>query len=58
MIGWLEYFMEGLATQLVEVRMRGEQAIRRDVLLMEHGLSERQAKALGHILDHGIPEHP
>ena len=27
--------------------------MRRDVLIKEHGLSERQAKALGHILEHG-----
>lgn len=53
MTGWLEYFVEGLATQLTEVRERGEQAIRRDVLIKEHDLSERQAKALGHILEHG-----
>jgi Fic family protein len=53
MTGWLEYFVEGLTTQLAEVRERGEQAIRRDVLIKEHGLSDRQAKALGHILEHG-----
>jgi len=53
MTGWLEYFVEGLTTQLAEVRERGELAIRRDVLIREHGLSERQAKALGHILEHG-----
>ncbi|PTL37226.1 cell filamentation protein Fic [Candidatus Methylomirabilis limnetica] len=53
MTGWLEYFVEGLATQLTEVRERGEQAIRRDVLIKEHDLSERQAKAIGHILEHG-----
>ncbi len=53
MTGWLEYFVEGLATQLTEVRERGEQAIRRDVLIKEHDLLERQAKALGHILEHG-----
>lgn len=52
MTGWLEYFVEGLTTQLAEVRKRGELAIRRDVLIKEHGLSERQAKALGHILEH------
>jgi len=51
--GWLEYFVEGLTTQLAEVREQGEKAIRRDVLIKEHGLSERQAKALGHILEHG-----
>ena len=52
MTGWLEFFVEGLTTQLAEVRERGELAIRRDVLIKEHGLSERQAKALGHILEH------
>ena len=53
MTGWLEYFVDGLTTQLTEVRERGEQAIRRDVLIKEHRLSDRQAKALGHILEHG-----
>ncbi len=52
MTGWLEFFIEGLSTQLAEVRERGEQAIRRDVLIKEHGLSDRQAKAIGHILGH------
>ena len=53
MTGWLEYFIEGLTTQLAEVRERGEQAIRRDLLIKEYGLSDRQAKAIGHILEHG-----
>ena len=53
MTGWLEFFVEGLATQLAEVRKRGEQAIRRDVLVKEHRLSYRQARALGYILEHG-----
>ena len=52
MTGWLEFFIEGLSTQLAEVRERGEQAIRRDVLIKEHGLSDRQTKAIGHILEH------
>ena len=51
--GWLEYFVEGLTTQLAEVRERGERAIRRDVISREHGLSDRQAKAIGHIIEHG-----
>lgn len=50
---WLEYFLEGLATQLGEVRQRGEQVIRRDILAKERGLSERQTKALGHVMEHG-----
>ncbi|MFZ0242855.1 MAG: hypothetical protein WAL90_14525 [Desulfobacterales bacterium] len=53
MTGWLEYFVEGLTTQLAKVRERGELAIRRDVLVKEHRLSDRQAKALAHILEHG-----
>lgn len=50
--GWLEYFVEGLAAQLAEVRKRGEQAIQRDVLVKENRLSYRQAMAPAHILEH------
>lgn len=53
MTGWLEYFIEGLTTQLAEVRARGEQAIQRDVMAKQHNLSARQALALSHILVHG-----
>jgi Fic family protein len=53
MTGWLEYFTEGLTTQLTEVRERGKQAMRRDVMAKEHNLSDRQALALSHILVHG-----
>jgi Fic family protein len=53
MTGWLEYFIDGLSTQLVEVRHRGEVSIKRDVLVKQHGLSERQAKAVRHILERG-----
>ena len=51
MTGWLGYFVEGLATQRQEVTQRGERVIRRDVLVKEHGLSERQSLALGHVLE-------
>lgn len=51
--GWLEYFTGGLATQLDEVKARGERAIRRDLLAREHGLSDRHALALGHVMEHG-----
>ena len=50
---WLEYYVEGLATQLAEVWRRGERAIRRDVLTMARGLSERQGKAINYIVEHG-----
>jgi predicted transcriptional regulator len=53
MTGWLEYYVEGLTTQLAEVRQRGEQAIRRDVLVKQYGLSDRQDRAIKHILEHG-----
>ena len=51
--GWLEFFVDGLATQLGEVRARGERVIRRDLLVKKYGLSDRQAKALGQVLEHG-----
>lgn len=53
MTGWLDYFLTGLEAQMIEVRDRGEQVIRRDVLVQQNGLNERQAKALGYLLQHG-----
>lgn len=40
--GWLEFFLLGLATQLQEVKTRGEAAIRSDIVAMTHRLNERQ----------------
>jgi len=54
-LGWLEYFVDGLSTQLAEVKERGEMVIRRDVLVKENHLSERQVIALGYILENGSP---
>jgi Fic family protein len=51
--GWLEYFVEGLATQLAEVKVAGEAAIRRDVMVNAHGLNRRQGLAVEHLLAHG-----
>jgi len=51
--GWLEFFTDGLATQLDEVKAKGERAMLRDVLARRHGLSDRQALALARILDDG-----
>ncbi|HRR14327.1 MAG: Fic family protein [Acidobacteria bacterium] len=42
--GWLEFFVQGLAVQMDEVKARGERVIRRDVLVREHRLNERQAQ--------------
>ena len=47
------YYSTGLETQMIEVRGRGEQVIRRDVLIKQHGLNEPQAKALGFLIQHG-----
>ena len=51
--GWIEYFTAGLATQLDEVKARGERTIRRDALVQQHALSDRQAVALGHVIEQG-----
>lgn len=53
MTSWLDYFITGLETQMIEVRDRGEQVIRRDVLVNKHGLNHRQAKAVDYLLQHG-----
>ena len=53
MMVWVEYFTTGLATQLAEVKRRGELAIRQDVLSRRHELTARQSQALGHILERG-----
>lgn len=50
---WLEYFTDGLATQLREVQDLGERAIRRDALAVQHHLNDRQRLALGHALERG-----
>ena len=51
MTGWLDYFITGLETQMIEVKERGEQVIRRDVLVQKYSLNERQGKALGFLLE-------
>ena len=53
MTAWIEYFVDGLSTQLAEVKQRGEQVIRRDMLVKQYRLSDRQAKALGYVMEHG-----
>ncbi len=53
MTAWLDYFTRGLETQMTEVKNRGEQVIRRDVLVQKHNLNERQGKALYFLLQHG-----
>jgi Fic family protein len=54
--GWLEYFTEGLRSQLGEVKIKGEKAIKRDVLhenLKEKvTLNQRQQTALDYLIEH------
>jgi Fic family protein len=50
--GWLEYFVDGLSTQLQEVRRRGELAIRRDIIAKDRKLTKVQMVALGYLLEH------
>ena len=50
---WLEYFITGLETQMIEVKGLGEQVIRRDILVQKHDLNERQTIALGFLMEHG-----
>lgn len=51
--GWIEFFVEGLATQMNEVRQRGERVIRRDVIARRYGLNERQALGVEYLLGAG-----
>jgi Fic family protein len=50
---WLEFYTNGLATQLQEVKNRGERAIRQDELALNYELSDRQALAVAHIVKNG-----
>lgn len=52
MTGWLDYFVTGLETQMIEVKERGEQVMRRDVLIQKYNLNERQTKAIEYILQY------
>jgi len=52
MTNWLDYFISGLETQMIEVKERGEQVIHRDILIQKHSLNKRQGKALGFLLEH------
>lgn len=46
MTSWLEYFCNGLATQMQEVRAEGEQIIRIELISRKHMLSDRQRSML------------
>ena len=50
--GWLDYFVHGLMQQLEEVKNRGTAVIRRDIIVREHRLNERQGLAIEHLLQY------
>jgi len=55
MTTWLEYFTEGLSSQLAEVKAKGEKAIKRDVLheiIRDFYLNPRQKEALDFLIEH------
>ena len=51
MTTWLEYFVNGLATQLQEVQNRGQQVMKLDILTIQHNLSNREKEAIEKALD-------
>ena len=50
---WLEYFVQGLLSQMNEVMEAGKKAIKKDALSQHYNLSPRQSAIVEHILEHG-----
>ena len=53
MTEWLEYFSEGLAVQLREIKSLSKQAITQSILAKEYHLSKRQRLAVEHMAAEG-----
>ena len=56
MTTWLEYFVDGLRSQMTEIQTKGEQLIKQDSQLQKIkkiGLSKRQEKAVKHLIIKG-----
>lgn len=54
MTEWLEYFTEGLQNQLVEIKIKGEMSIKKEVIIeraKRFNLNERQQKILIYLLE-------
>jgi Fic family protein len=49
--GWLEFFVTGLSTQLQEVKAKGEQAIRAEVIATAKKLNSRQSSLVAAFLE-------
>ena len=53
MTAWLEYFIDGLRSQMEEIQQKGEQLIKQDVTLQnikKNKLNKRQEKTLKHLI--------
>lgn len=53
MTDWLNYFTQGLSTQLQELVEQGTRTIKKDVLKNKYHLSSRQGVAIDHVLKNG-----
>ncbi len=56
MTEWLEYFVEGLKNQMLEVRDKGEAAIKKEMIIEKAkrlGLNERQIRGVNYVLKNG-----
>lgn len=56
MTAWLEYFVDGLRSQMEEIQQKGKQLIKQDVALQKirkTGLNKRQEKAVKHLIIKG-----
>ncbi len=49
--GWLDFFVEGLATQMDEVTERSKRVIKADILAKQHGLNARQKALLIYLME-------
>jgi Fic family protein len=49
--GWLDFFVEGLATQMDEVTERGKRVIKADVMVAKCGLNARQKALLIYLME-------
>lgn len=50
MTSWLEYFCRALETQMHEIQFKGSQAMKLDLLVFQHNLSERQKQVLENLM--------
>jgi len=54
MTAWLEYFVGGLKNQMLEVRTKGEEVIKKDIIIenaVKAGLNDRQKNALIYLME-------